>query len=310
MKTKNWLVFIVERFEPVSHLTLIGLLFVAHVVLIDVGTVHEHQSGECSAFNWCGLFLGSVAFFFMLRLYDELKDAEVDARLNPTRPLPRGLLRRRDLYAGIAVCIAVELFTFATAGPPALAGIIAAILYSLLMFQEFFIGRWLRPKLTAYAVSHTVVIVLLSIALFAALSGRWPWKLGWSEYAFAICNWCLFNIFEFGRKSFVSREERDGVPSYSSLFGRSGAVALAVGMAIAATLLAGSMQLPASVSLRVLLIVLNLLFAAIGLAYIAHDSVFMGRIYRGSATLYMVLFFSGFVFDWAFTESSSYVSHP
>ena len=299
MKLHHWLVFVRERFDPLSHLAMIGFLFFAHLVVHNSASRSSQTPlKQISVPGLGALLLATTAFFFMLRLYDELKDHEVDQRLNPTRPLPRGLLNRRDLYAGIGVGITLQLAAFSLFGWPAILGIVLAILYSLLMFKEFFIGRWLRPRLATYAVSHTFVIVFFSLGLFAAVSSRPLWDLQGAEYCFAVSNWCLFNIFEFGRKSFTSCEERDEVPSYSKTFGRAGAVMLVVSMAGASTMLIAAMRQPAAPSLFAFLLTLNVLLAIIGAGYAVFDTARGARIYRGTTTLYMVLLFAGLVVAW------------
>ena len=104
--------------------------------------------------------------------------------------------------------------------------------YSLLMYVEFFIGSWLRPHLTTYAFSHTIVILPVSLALSCAFLEKPMDQLPQSAFFFGLANWTLFNIFELGRKTFASENERNGVMTYSSLFGRSGAVSLVIVMSV------------------------------------------------------------------------------
>ena len=110
-----WWQFIRERFDPVSHLLMIGLFFVAHLVLARSVYLEPLNRGSLFA-----LFVGTLAFFFKLRLYDEIKDFQVDKKFNPTRPLARGLLNHRDLYWAIALCIVIELVAFGLQGMAAL----------------------------------------------------------------------------------------------------------------------------------------------------------------------------------------------
>src|SRR5262245_2780781 len=107
-----------------------------------------------------------MLFFFRLRCFDEIKDYDVDRRHNPDRPLARGLVTHRQLFRAIAVALVLEwalaaaLFGVHGVG---LLGIAQA--YSLLMYREFFIGPWLRPRLTTYAVTHTFSAALLGATL-------------------------------------------------------------------------------------------------------------------------------------------------
>ncbi|OFZ20540.1 MAG: hypothetical protein A2X94_10945 [Bdellovibrionales bacterium GWB1_55_8] len=225
----NWLQFIKERFEPVSHLALISLFVAAHWVVAEA--LLATSIGLPALIT---VFIGALTFFFKLRLYDEIKDYEVDIEFNPTRPLARGLLKIADMKRGIAVCIVIELVAFGSRGSESLVAAAVAIGYSLLMYKEFFIGTLIRPLLTTYAVSHTFVSVLLSLTLLIALGDGGLGLAGTHGkelLLFALNSWCLFNVFEFGRKTFFSEEERARVPSYSKVFGRAGAVVLVLGMA-------------------------------------------------------------------------------
>jgi 4-hydroxybenzoate polyprenyltransferase len=282
----RWWRFARERFDPPSSLAMIVLYFSSHWV------VHRLAYGaDVALWRRALLLLGTAAFFFKLRLYDEIKDYEVDLKLNPTRPLARGLLKHRHLHAGIAACIGLELAAFGLNGWPALASIAFAILYSLLMYREFFAGALLRPHLTTYAVLHTVVSGFLSLALFAAFQHRPFWALEAEAYFFALNSWCLFNIFEFGRKTFTSSEERPQVESYSRIFGRYGAVALVLAMSLASSGLLAAAGFGGAQRARLLawLTGIFLLMAALGVAYAFLDRAPYGKIYRGMSSGYVVL---------------------
>ena len=60
-----------------------------------------------------------------------------------------------------------------------------------------------------------------------------------SFYLTGLMYWCIFNLFEFARKTFAPSEERQGVESYSSLFGIAGAVILSISQALVAAMIAG-----------------------------------------------------------------------
>ena len=287
----RWWVFVRERFEPVSHLAMIASLFLAHHGAFSAGWIGEAR--PVSAPLLLLATLATFAFFFKLRLYDELKDHEDDARLFPDRPLVRGVLPPRQMKIGITVCIIVELVGMAALGTGALAGMAAAIAYSLLMYREFFLRDFLRPRLTTYAVVHTVVTMLLTLTLFAGFTGQSPWELDGRAWRFALGSWCLFNLFEFGRKTFATEEERAGVNSYSKVWTRWGAVALAWAMVCAAVwLMLG--EHPAHS--RLLLgwnLVCGVLWLAGGLAFGLLNRPLFGQIYRGATSGFLVLLYLG-----------------
>lgn len=296
----KWASFTKERFDPVSHLAMIGLFFAAHAGFIQA-SAPSGAGMNVSAFGQALLALGTLAFFFKLRLYDEIKDYAVDLRHNPTRPLVRGLVTHGDLYRGIGVCIVAELLCFGGAALVALPGAVLAIGYSLLMYKEFFIGERIRPHLTTYAVLHTVVSSLLSLALLSGLSARPVWALPAEAYWFASSSWFLFNIFEFGRKTFTSGEERPLVESYSKIFGRFGAVLLVLAMALISVglLLKSDFDRPAPMAFELFLWVSVLVLVAVGAAYALTNRAELGRVYRGFSSAYIVIIYSGVLARWA-----------
>jgi 4-hydroxybenzoate polyprenyltransferase len=280
----KWIQFTKERFDPVSHVVMILLFVIAHRLLFP---------GHATALAVLEVFLGTVAFFFKLRLYDEIKDYELDLVINPTRPLARGLVTHRDLYKGIVLCIALELVLFGLQGPATLAAIAIAIAYSLLMYKEFFIRDLIRPHLTTYAVSHTVVSALLSLALISAFTHVNAWQLSREAQLFALNSWCLFNIFEFGRKTFTSSEEREGVESYSKIFGRYGAVGLVVSMAIASAYCL--IRVRYSPALQTFITATCTALVGVGVTYAFMNRSLYGKIYRAFSSIYIVLIYLGIV---------------
>lgn len=283
----KWLQFTKERFDPASHLVMILVFVMAHKLLFP------GQASLNSGDSVWLVFLGAVVFFFKLRLYDEIKDYELDLVVNPTRPLARGLVTHQDLYMGIIVCIALELTLFGSQGPAALVTISIAIAYSLLMYKEFFIREHIRPHLTTYAVLHTIVSSMLSFAILAAFTRQYPWHMSRETYYFALNSWYLFNIFEFGRKTFTTAEERSGVESYSKIFGRLGAVALVLAMAAASSYcLTRVRYLPA---FHIFVYASSAALAISGIFYAAFNRAPYGKIYRAFSSIYIVLVYSGLV---------------
>jgi 4-hydroxybenzoate polyprenyltransferase len=281
---QKWWQFTRERFDPVSHLVMILLFVIAHHMLFP---------GGASPAAMVLIFLGTVAFFYKLRLYDEIKDYELDLQINPTRPLARGLVRHKDLYLGIIACIGIELALFGSQGKAAISAITCAILYSLLMYKEFFIREKIRPHLTTYAVSHTVVSGMLSVALISAMSQKYPWELDQTAYLFALNSWCLFNVFEFGRKTFTSAEERTGVESYSKIFGRFGAVALVLSMAGASAYCLARIE--SATLIKPFILTCCLILLVIGTAYAQLNRAPFGKVYRAFSSIYIVLIYLGII---------------
>ncbi|MCL2875595.1 MAG: manganese transporter permease [Betaproteobacteria bacterium] len=278
----NWRIFQRERFPLHNHLLLILALLLAHVALAGFSATW--------AWSWVTLFFVLLSFFFRMRLFDEIKDYAVDCEKNPSRPLPRGVLGVRDLQRAILILFCFELALTGIANPIALVMLLPAQGYSFLMYREFFIGKFLRRHLTTYAVSHTVVMVLLSALCSVWLLERFPWQLETRNWVFAIGCFGIFNVFEFGRKTFAKTEEQPGIDSYSTIWGHSGAVILNMSQGLLGLGAMGCAYPFYSFQWLLGSVVLIVLFIA-GIAYILMNTTAAAKIYRsisGASILFIL----------------------
>ena len=273
----RWTTFVWERFNPIANLSLIIVFFLAHVAyLIDLELTPTLFS-ESFVF-YIPVFIGTIIFFFKLRLFDEIKDYEDDLNYKGHRPLPRGLVKIEEAKKAVLVSILLEMGFFSFYGWRSLIACTAVIIYSLAMYKEFFIGKWLRRHLTTYAVTHTIVITFFSLLLFYTLSKDFNVQEVPQALYFSISLWFLFNIFEFSRKTYASGEEIPGLQSYSKVWGRIGAVLLVVFMSFGMLLL-GSFNS----------IFLSAIVWALGIIYIVVDRKLWAKIYRYASLLYIFL---------------------
>lgn len=223
----KWWILIKERFSPASYVPMIFLFSWANGLFLT--------QSEGLPWNWgrfAVVFLLLLSFFFRMRLFDEIKDYEVDLKVNPTRPLARGILTVPQVKKALLTLILFELVVAGLLGLPAFLIHALAIGYSLLMYEEFFIGDLLRPHLTTYAISHTFVSVLLGMSAAVAMTGVDLSGFSSKALLFFLMNWAFFNLFEFARKTFAPEEERSHVPSYSNIFGCHGAWFLSISQAV------------------------------------------------------------------------------
>jgi hypothetical protein len=273
--------FLKERFDPASHALMIGAFSFAQARFLQ-WSQRPFSNIENFWFQFLFLFVFYVFFFLLLRCYDEIKDAAHDAVHNQSRPIPRGLVSIRELKNAITFLLValVGLFGIAEAAPWSLV----VLGYSLLMFREFFIGKWLRPHLTTYAMSHTFVIGLCTYAL---MQRDFSWGAdAKATLCFALANWFVFNVFEFARKTFAPSEEKPEVDSYSKIFRPAGAGLLTLSQWIAACFCLWRMQI--SVAGPVLISALSLIFTML---IALRPTAQSGRWFRQSHGIFLVLFY-------------------
>lgn len=165
-----------------------------------------------------GIFM-TISLFLLLRISDEYKDAEDDAKFRKHLPIPRGLISFRELKITAIIAFITQLCVI-TYFFPAMWGIYAVvIIYLLLMGKEFFIAKWLKKHQFWYVISHMLIVPLIDV--FA--SGL-DWKLAGVNpptgllFFFAV-SFMNGIVLEIGRKIRTAEEEQEGVLTYSSLLG-------------------------------------------------------------------------------------------
>lgn len=274
----NWWILIKERFSPVSYVPMIFLFSWANGLYLSTSLEQTWNWGRFTV-----VFLLLLSFFFRMRLFDEIKDYEVDLKVNPTRPLARGILTVSQVKKALFLLILFELVIAGSLGLSCFMLHALAIGYSLLMYEEFFIGDLLRPHLTTYAVTHTFVSVLLGASAAVAMTGAELSQLNWSHAPFFLMNWAFFNLFEFARKTFAPEEERAHVPSYSNIFGCSGAWALSLSQALI------GVGLVYYTKAHPLPILAALLYMVVSLSYLFGKSKKTASLFRNLSGAYLLL---------------------
>lgn len=278
----NWLTLIKERFSPASYVPMILLFTAANGMYLSRAANYTFDSGR-----FLLALLLMLSFFFRLRCFDEIKDYEVDLKINPTRPLARGLLSIAQVKKGLFFMVLFELLLSAYMGFWVFLIHALAIFYSLLMYEEFFVGDFLRPRLTTYAVTHTFVSVLLGISAATAITGFNPQKMQFTDGAFFLMNWAYFNLFEFARKTFAPDEERPQVPSYSQLFKPRGAWLLSWSQVIVGVILA--VYALKDFASAYWLVVAAVVYTLPGLGYARQPQLKTAKIYRLVSGVYLLL---------------------
>ncbi|MBF9035128.1 manganese transporter permease [Rhodobacterales bacterium HKCCE2091] len=177
----------------------------------------------------------ALAIFFQLRAADEWKDREIDARYRPERPVPRGLVNLR-------LVLGLGLATVPVAGLLALS-VSGALIWPLLltwawlaaMTAEFGVPAWLKARPVLYLVSHMAIMPLIDLVLTGAeWAGRGAPDGLWLFLLLSLVNGC---VLELGRKTWAPASEREGVESYSALWGPDRAVLTWLGFVTLASIL-------------------------------------------------------------------------
>jgi 4-hydroxybenzoate polyprenyltransferase len=220
----RWITYQRERFPLLAHAPLVAA-FSASAVCYS--RLVRGEPGLPPGRPLLVAFATALLFFLQLRISDEYKDYEDDARFRPYRPVPRGLVSLRELgwigFGAGLVQLALALWLNASL----VWLLILAWCYLALMSREFFVPEWLKARPSVYLASHMVIIPLIDLYATACdwlVAGRIRPPAG--LYWFLIVSYFNGIVVELGRKIRAPQDEEPGVETYSAVWGRTPAVTL------------------------------------------------------------------------------------
>ncbi|MBS1810590.1 MAG: UbiA family prenyltransferase [Acidobacteria bacterium] len=183
-------------------------------------------------------FITALLFFLQLRIADEFKDFEEDSRYRPYRPVPRGLVKLRELGFIGALSALTQLVLALWLQPGLITLLLLTWSYLALMSHEFFARDWLKARPITYLWTHMLIIPLVD---FYATGCDWlaagkpqPNGLHW----FLLASFTNGIVIEIGRKLRAPAAEETGVQTYTVLWGPKSAVLAWLGAMIATAILA------------------------------------------------------------------------
>ncbi len=217
----RWLLYQQERFPLLAHAPLIAAFSFS---ALSFSALLRGQVALPEASTLLVAFASVFLFFLQLRIADEFKDYEDDARFRPYRPVPRGLVTLREL-GGVGAAAALIQLGLALWLKPSLALLLLLVWgYLGLMRREFFVPQWLKSHPLTYLWTHMLILPL--VVLFATAC-EWlvagtppPGGLVW----FLVVSFFNGVVIEIGRKIRAPEDEERGVETYSVLWGRRKAV--------------------------------------------------------------------------------------
>lgn len=216
-----------ERFPLHSHGILIASFSFS---AIGYSRLSQNLEGFISWDKYAVAVFNTVTLFFLLRVFDEHKDAEDDAKFRTELPVPRGLISLLELRKVAWTVFILQVILTALTFPTMLVLYAVVILYLLLMGKEFFIKNWLKKHPFWYVTSHMLIIPLVDV-----YASGYDWNLSNSQAPFGLVYFfgvSFLNgvVLEVGRKIRNPSDEKLGVETYSAMLGQTKALLLWVGV--------------------------------------------------------------------------------
>lgn len=208
---KNISAYFKERFPPVNMLLFAIVFFTA----CSAGSYFASRPMQSAFKDWLGA-IAVISFFFRLRVFDEVKDLQIDNLNHPGRVLQSGRVTLKQLFFLSAVLSVAELIWSYWSGPLTVTCWLIALGYSILMRYEFFIGEFLKPRLFLYACTHMLIMPLIMLWVWSAYNSN---LFHPSLYLLGALSLSGGFSFEIARKIHAPEAERPTVDSYSKSIG-------------------------------------------------------------------------------------------
>jgi hypothetical protein len=240
---KRFYIYQKERFPFLAH----GLLIAAFTFsAVSYSRITRGAEGFIEWKTFVPGVIVTLTLFFLLRVFDEFKDKEDDAKYRTYLPVPRGLISLKELKTVGIIVVLLQLTVILVFHPSMLGLFAIAIGYLCFMGVEFFVPEWLKKRQVLYIVSHMVIIPLVDI-----YASGLDWVLLGVDaptgllFFFAV-SYMNGIVLEFGRKLRAPHKEEEGVVSYTGLYGIVGGTVrwliilfITLCLAIAASVYAG-----------------------------------------------------------------------
>lgn len=209
-----------ERFPIVAHTPLIAAFTFSAIAYSRLSRGLESFI-PLSEF-WPGLVV-ALCLFFLMRVLDEHKDAENDARYRPYLPVPRGLITLAELRRLGYLALGIQVVVILIFQRPLWWLYLLMMGYLALMTVEFFVPKWLNTKTLLYMFSHMFIM-----PLFDLYSSGIDWQLNGAGlhqgiWIFVAVSFFNGTVLEVGRKIRVPKNEELGIKTYTQALGTKAA---------------------------------------------------------------------------------------
>lgn len=218
---KRFFIYQKERFPLLGH----GLLVTAFSFsAMSYSRICRGATGFVETKFFLTGIATTVTLFLLVRIFDEFKDREDDARYRRQLPVPRGLVSLRELAWLGALTVLFQIVINALFFPKMFLLYALVIAYLCLMGKEFFVGEWLKKHPFWYVVSHMLIIPLVDM-----YASGLDWLMAGAEapkgllFFFAV-SFMNGIVLEIGRK--IRTPENEEFNTYSTMMGAARATRL------------------------------------------------------------------------------------
>lgn len=280
---KKWYTYQKERF-PI----LIFVIYVLSIVIGIFGFVNFYTPKREPEINYIIIIpMTIVTFlqFLMVRIVDEFKDYKEDCKYRPYRPVPRGLIKLKELKILFIICALLQIIITLVATKNRIISIIYLLImwiFFAIMSKGFFIKKILEKHLLLEVLLDEIMmpLMVLYISSFIEIGiNKNTWKILLLSY---IISW----IVEIARKIRTKEQEEKGVKTYTAMFGIPKAITI---LSIIETLLAIVQYTILGTNYIVPIILTYAIINIINILFVIKKNKTFAKMVEISANIYIIL---------------------
>ena len=187
----NIIQYLRERF-PIVSLSLFS--FITALAINSSFEVHNYIKVFCVALIY-------LLFLFHLRVLDEFKDYQYDNKNHKDRPIQRGLISLSFIKTiGVINFVLLSSIALLVSSIYVFLLCMVSLLYTGLMFKEFFISDYLRKRPVFYLISHEIVLIPLYLFFYSVINGKlWVFS-DFNKLSLFLFTFIPIILIEIGRK--------------------------------------------------------------------------------------------------------------
>ena len=214
---KKYLMYFNERFPIAGALLYAGTLFYLSYYSANLFFDHFPTNHFNSIIGFVVIFLSLLH----LRIFDEHKDYENDKVAHPERMLSKGIITLSDLRNLLYVVLIIEAGLSIYLGSQIFIIWIIIILWSYLMYVEFFVPEFLNKHIGLYLISHQLIVPITFV--FGLAQRVHIERFSNQEFCtliiLFIASTCSTITYEIARKTWSKEKEHEYADSYTKAWG-------------------------------------------------------------------------------------------
>lgn len=208
---KKWYTYQKERFPILIY----GLYIFCIVFAVFCFCNFMNGNDIINYYKLIPMFLVAFLQFLIIRIADEFKDYSEDLAFRPYRPVPRGLIKLKELKILFIISMIIQVLITIIFNLEGIIWLWILWIFFFIMSKGFFIKKFLDKHLLLEVFLDESLIIFLGLYLASYI---YIDKNIWIILAVLyIISW----IVEIARKIRAKEDEEEGVKTYTAVYGIS-----------------------------------------------------------------------------------------